>query len=50
MLGDGRVSFRGAIYYQTNAERLARLNGACGVYEHDVDAGGKTEGKLWEWK
>jgi hypothetical protein len=50
MLGGGRVSFRGAIYFQTAAERLATLNGACGVYEHEVDGGGKTEGKIWEWK
>jgi hypothetical protein len=50
MLDGGRMSFRGAVYYQTSAERLARLNGACGVYEHEVDGGGKTDGKIWEWK
>jgi hypothetical protein len=50
MLEGGAVSFRGAVYFQTNAERLARLNGACGVFEYEVDAGGKTDGKVWEWK
>lgn len=44
------VSWRGAIYYQTTSERLARLNGVAAVYEYDVDEGGKTEAKVWEWK
>ena len=50
LLAGGGVSFRGAVYYQTTAEGLARLNGACGVFEYDVDGGGKTVGKIWEWK
>jgi hypothetical protein len=50
MLGGGRISFRGAVYFQSSAGGLARLNGTCGVFEYEVDAGGKTEGKIWEWK
>jgi len=50
MVEGGGMSFRGAVYYQSSAERFARLNGVCGVYEYEVDAGGKTEGKIWEWK
>lgn len=50
MLEGGRVSFRGAVHYQSSAERLARLNGTCGVFEYDADASGKTEGKVWEWR
>jgi hypothetical protein len=50
MLAGGGVSFRGAVYLHTTASGLARLNGACGVFEYDVDGGGKTEGKIWEWK
>jgi hypothetical protein len=34
----------------TIAERLARLIGACDVFEYGVDAGGKTDGKIGEWK
>jgi hypothetical protein len=50
ILEDGRTVFRGAVYLRTGAERLAWLNGACGVFEYEVDAGGKTQGKIWEWK
>jgi hypothetical protein len=36
--GRGRaVSYRGAIYYQTTSERLARLNGIAVVFEYDSD-------------
>ena len=46
----GRQSWRGAIYYETSSERLARLNGIACVFEYEVDGSGKTESKLWEWK
>jgi hypothetical protein len=41
---------RGAVYCQTTAERLARLNGIALVFEFEVDESGKTVGKTWEWK
>jgi hypothetical protein len=44
------VSWRGAIYYQSGSNKLARLNGVVGVFEFDVDQDGKTHGKTWEWK
>lgn len=44
------VSWRGAVYYQTTSERLARLNGIAVVYEYDTDESGKTEAKSFEWK
>ena len=51
MIGRGTATaWRGAIYYQTNSERLSRLNGVACVYEYEVDETGKTESKLWEWK
>jgi hypothetical protein len=50
ILEGGATSFRGAVYLQSSAATLAKLNGACGVFEYSVDAGGKTEGKIWEWK
>jgi hypothetical protein len=44
------VSWRGAIYFQTAAERLARLNGVAGVFEFESDESGKTASKTYEWK
>jgi hypothetical protein len=46
----GSVSYRGAIYYRTSSQKLARLNNACGVFEFETDADGNTSGKVWEWK
>ena len=46
----GGASYRGAIYYQTASQKLARLNGVAGVFEYEVDENGKTSGKIWEWK
>ena len=47
---NGAVSYRGAIYYSTASQKLARLNGGAAVYEFDVDAEGNTHSKFWEWK
>lgn len=47
---DGGVSWRGAIYYQSQSPAFARLNGIAVVYEYSVDASGKTEATLFEWK
>jgi hypothetical protein len=44
------VSWRGAIYYQTTSERLARLNGMAAVYEFETDENGKVAAQLYEWK
>lgn len=49
-VGGGAVSYRGAIYYSTASQKLARLNGAATVFEFDVDPEGNTHSKLWEWK
>ena len=46
----GALSYRGILYYQTNSQKLARLNNAAGVFEYEVDAEGKTQTKVWEWK
>jgi hypothetical protein len=43
------VSWRGATYFQTTSERLARLNGIAGVYETETDESGKMETKIYEW-
>lgn len=44
------VSYRGAVYFQTAAERLARLNSIAGIFEYDTDESGKTVDKTYEWK
>jgi hypothetical protein len=46
----GSVSYRGMLFFRTTSEKLARLNGACGAFEYDVDASGGTTSKVWEWK
>jgi hypothetical protein len=49
-VGGGAVSYRGAIYYSTASEKLARLNAVAAVFEFEVDADGNTHAKIWEWK
>lgn len=44
------VSYRGAVYFQTTAERLLRLNNIVGVFEYESDEGGKTSDKTYEWR
>jgi hypothetical protein len=46
----GSVSYRGMLFFQTTSKKLARLNNACGAFEHDVDPAGNTVSKMWEWK
>jgi hypothetical protein len=46
----GGVSFRGAVYYETASQKLARLNGLAVVYEHETDASDNCSTKSWEWK
>ena len=46
----GGVSFRGAVYYRTTSEKLARLNGVAGVYEHEAGPDDRVANKIWEWK
>jgi len=46
----GAVSYRGAVYYQTAAQKLSRLNTVAGVFEFEADENGNTQSKVWEWK
>ncbi|MFJ9829708.1 hypothetical protein ACIRSU_35820 [Streptomyces sp. NPDC101160] len=46
---DGHVSWRGAIFFETVAERFTKLNSLAGVFEFEVDADGKADAKLYEW-
>jgi hypothetical protein len=49
-VGAGAVSYRGAIYFSTLSEKMARLNGTVGVFEFEVDGVGNTQSTIWEWK
>jgi hypothetical protein len=46
----GVISWRGALFYETQSKKLARLNGIAVVFEYMVDESGKSEGHLFEWK
>ena len=40
---------RGAFHFQTNSDKLSRLNSLAGVFEYDIDPDGSSKGKIWEW-
>lgn len=44
------ASWRGAVYYRTASQRLAKLNSVAAVFEHEVDEGGNLTSKVFEWK
>ena len=46
----GGASFRGAVYYRTTSENLARLNGIAVVYEHESGPDDSVVTKYWEWR
>ena len=46
----GAVSWRGALFYETASDELARLNGIAVAFEYETDESGKSEGRLHEWK
>jgi len=46
----GAASFRGAIYYASSAQALAKLNGLAVVYEWDVDEHGNAKFQGWGWR
>ena len=51
--GPGKVSFRGAIYFQTSSSeggKLSNLNNMVGVFEYETDEMGNCSSKTWEWK
>jgi len=44
------VTFRGAIYFQTAPQPLARLTQVAVLYEREIDAQGNARTPFWEWK
>jgi hypothetical protein len=49
-VGGGTVSYRGTVHHSAASLKLAPLNSVASVFEFEVDAEGKTQSKLWEWK
>jgi len=48
--GPGTLSWRGALFYETETDELTRLNGIAVVFEYEVDESNKSEGRVFEWK
>ena len=46
----GATSWRGAMFYETESAKLARLNGIAVLFEYEIDESGKSEGHFHEWK
>jgi hypothetical protein len=44
------VSYRGAIYLDSQSEKLQRLNSTAVVFEYEADADGNSSNKFWEWR
>jgi hypothetical protein len=44
------VSFRGAIYFQTVPQKLARISQVAVLYEWEIDEQGHCKTPFWEWK
>ncbi len=51
MTGDGMgMAFAASVAFQTNSEKLARLNAVLVLVEHQVDNDGNVHSTLFEWK
>jgi hypothetical protein len=50
LLGGGAVSYRGALYFESESEKWKRLNTIAVVFEYEADADGNTSSKAWEWR
>ena len=49
-VGQGALSWRGSLFYESASDEFAALNGIAVLFEYEVDASGKSEGRLYEWK
>ena len=51
MTGEGMgIAFAAGIAFQTDSEKLSRLNGVMVVVEHQTDNDGNAHSSLFEWK
>jgi hypothetical protein len=46
----GVMSWRGSMFYESEAPALSRLNAVAVMFEYEVDESGKSEGHMVEWK
>ena len=46
----GAISWHGALFFETTAPELDRLNGIAAAFDYQVDETGKSEGQFTEWK
>ena len=46
---DGSISYRGAVFFNTDSDKYSDLNGAAGVFEYEAGADEATVTKIWEW-
>jgi hypothetical protein len=46
----GVMSWRGSLFFETTAPKLASLNGIAVLFEYEIDDSGKSEGRFFEWK
>ena len=45
----GVTRWRGSLFYETQGDELARLNGIAVLFEYEVNESGKSEARLFEW-
>lgn len=50
MEADGTMIFAAAVSYQTDSQKLSRLNNVLGLVEHRAAMDGATSTTLYEWK
>ena len=48
--GDGSVSYRGMVLFESQSEKWKRLNAIALAFEYEVDPEGNTRTEYWEWK
>ena len=51
---DGRIVYHGSLFFNTpyssTSSKLAFLNNMVGIFNYEIDQGGKTTSRVWEWK
>ena len=48
--GNGMVSYRGVLFFNSTAPTFSRLGTVTGISEYEVSEDGPLFGKVWEWK
>ena len=48
--GNGLVSYRGVLFFDSTSPTFSRLGTVTGISEYEVSEDGPLSGKVWEWK